>query len=121
MILKETNRNIQEKIKKECWVCGDSHGETRTQAIDLYKKARRRDKAVRDAQKKEQTVFEDMKRRFYGLKDSTDAGNCKEGSLTFCKRANLDPEMGYRGDFLLEKAKKLNLESFVKRMIIPKI
>lgn len=39
--------------------------------------------------------------RFIGLRDRVAAGACEAGVLAFCERHGLDPEFGYRIDYLL--------------------
>ena len=61
------------------------------------------------------TEREDIKNRtFVGFDDARAVGNCEYGIKAFCERHKLDPEMGYRKDFLV------NLEPdnpYVQRLV----
>jgi|GEM_PF-1688359 len=42
-----------------------------------------------------------LKKRFVGFQHSLNAGNCQSGTMGFCQRNGLNPEMGYRLDYIL--------------------
>lgn len=51
-----------------------------------------------------QAFLAKAKRRFIGLKHSISVGNCEIGTKNFAKQFNLNPDMGYRVDYLIEIA-----------------
>jgi hypothetical protein len=77
-----------------CWVhgfnIGNSHGKTLEECQLLENgKAISHDGQIRRLD------------RFVGLRDRVKAGACEAGVLAFCERNNLDPDLGYRIDYLL--------------------
>lgn len=73
------------------YLVGTSHGLTRSDCEALEE-----GKAIR-------TDAGEVKRldRFVGLRHRAKAGACEAGVLAFCERNNLDPQLGYRIDYLL--------------------
>jgi hypothetical protein len=73
---------------------GTSHGATveECNALEAEKERIKSDAATEAAR---------FSKRFVGFEDRRIAGACEAGVLAFCERHNLDPEMGYRVDYLL--------------------
>ena len=91
------------------YLVGNSHGATleECQALEQKKAIRAEDGAVK---------FLD---RFVGFRDRVLAGACSPGVKEFCQRNGLDPEMGYRIDYLLglkDAVARPYLETLAKRL-----
>ena len=90
--LEQSGDNRSHSIKWVAgYIVGTSHGKTlqECQALEAEKTSRGE---IGEAK---------FSHRFVGLLDRVTAGACEAGVLAFCERHNLDPNMGYRIDFLL--------------------
>jgi len=76
--------------------------------------------AKRKAEKIEYNqLIQKAKKVFVGVNDSTESGNCRSGTQSFCREHGIDLQKvgGIRGDKLLE----LSCDQFTKRAVIHKI
>jgi hypothetical protein len=109
-IIQSGSKNHYTITLKPGFVTGDHHADSYAAA-----QAWRADQAGRliAARRKRATLQTLTQTRFVGLDHSTRAGNCREGSLQFARRHNLNPDFGYRLDYIL------NLEDnhFTRRII----
>lgn len=97
-ILNDTGVKQNYAIGWESWfITSDFHSATienakvwrRIRAEQLWKNRKR----VADNEK--------LKNRFVGFRHSIQAGNCQSGTASFCKKHGLNPDFGYRLDFIL--------------------
>jgi len=81
---------------------GDKYGLYHVRLFELYKPGSK-DMIMRAYEKRKRerieqaAIFEKAANVFVGFEDSIDSGNCRSGSLNFCKKHNLNPEYEYRG------------------------
>ena len=91
------------------YLVGNSHGATleECRALEDRKAIRSEDGAIK------------FLNRFVGFRDRVLAGACSPGVVGFCQRNGLDPEMGYRIDYLLglkDPVARPYLEALAKRL-----
>jgi hypothetical protein len=105
-------------VWKDEYLTDDFHADTVEACIAWRSQAARNLKAERQAIKAKaefERYYEKAKILFYGIEHSLQAGNCEAGTLQFAGKKQLNPDYGYRGDFLLSIAN--GQTDFVKRMI----
>lgn len=109
-ILKQSGSKQYYKLKwKGCYITSDFHGSSVDMCEQWRKQQAERLLNIRTSKNREKANLS----RFVGLQHSIQVGNCKAGTEAFARKHGLNPEWGYRVDYLIS----LEDSRFTRRLL----